>query len=195
MSLRQLQSCADSDPDLELRREFWQAHVPARVRAIFIAEGPPKEDRYFYYPESFSHDHLFLNLMKVVYPELDLVGVTALRRMKAGLLRRFQMDGFLVIDFFEERLPAGISKSRMRQLMTERQDQLLHRIQQLPNDDFTAFTVKATVLDGLSEATRRGIGQTFWDGRIYFPDNGRQTDFKWQMKQALIETGFLEPGI
>ncbi|WP_143264639.1 hypothetical protein [Arthrobacter sp. 49Tsu3.1M3] len=43
---------AHPDLDLESRRAAWRSHIPDHTRVVFIAEAPPPEERYFYYPEA-----------------------------------------------------------------------------------------------------------------------------------------------
>ncbi len=72
---------------------------PAEVDVLFIAETPPYAgNRFFYFTEVERGDALFLYVIRTVYPELWNVPVKKLRKMKEGLLYRFQEEGYFLED-------------------------------------------------------------------------------------------------
>lgn len=172
------------DPDLLRRRDAWQAHIPIDCRIVFIGEAPPPETRYFYYPESDSHDSLFLELSRVLYPELRSLEVSVVRAQKPTLLRRFADDGYLLVDAVERRIPLERPAARKRTIGAEQTD-LLERLCIIGCNDFVAIPVKTTVQDGLSSLTKSQIGAIFVEDRIPFPSNGQQVRFREMLTRAL----------
>lgn len=172
------------DPDLAKRRNAWRAHLPTRCRLLFIGEAPPPEERYFYYPESPRHDHLFIELIQVLYPGLRTRGVQHIRVRKPQLLRRFTEDGYLLIDAIEGRIPLLGRTSRVQAVSSSQAD-LLARITEIGHNDFTAIPLKTTVQDGLSPETKSRIGVLFVNDRIPFPSSGQQAKFRRQLDFVL----------
>lgn len=175
---------AHPDPDLESRRQAWRAHIPDHTRVVFIAEAPPPEERYFYYPESTRHDYLFLELLRVLYPEMRTKGTDYMRTNKPALLRRFADEGYLLVDAIEGRIALGQSTLRKRAISANQED-LLNRLRIVGPNDFVAIPVKATVQDGLSEVTKSQIGARFIRERIPFPSTGQQTNFRNRLSRVL----------
>ncbi|MFK0039724.1 hypothetical protein ACIQTW_07765 [Paenarthrobacter sp. NPDC090517] len=172
------------DPDLARRRAAWLAHIPLSCGVLFIGEAPPPEARYFYYPESIGHDYLFLQLLKVLYPELQTVSAAHMRAIKPTLLRRFADDGYLLVDAVEGRIPLNGSSHRIRAIRAAQED-LLDRLNIIGHNDFVAIPLKATVHDGLSAGTKSRIGERFINDRIPFPSNGQQENFRRRLSLAL----------
>ncbi|TDK23957.1 hypothetical protein E2F48_14275 [Arthrobacter crusticola] len=172
------------DPDLDSRRAAWRAYIPDHTRVVFIAEAPPPDDRYFYYPESTRHDYLFLELLRVLYPELRTNGTDYMRINKPALLRRFATDGYLLIDAIEGRIALRKPALRKRAISANEED-LLNRLRILGRNDFVAIPVKATVQDGLSQLAKSRIGSRFVHERIPFPSTGQQTNFRHKLSRVL----------
>lgn len=74
------------------------AYRPQRVRLLFLGEAPPdpkQHDARFFYGPTLSRDHyLFLGMMEALYG----AGLDRIVGRKAEWLRRFQGDGFWVLD-------------------------------------------------------------------------------------------------
>jgi hypothetical protein len=78
-----------------------QQYLPFPIRLIFITEAPPTTDRnrYFYFEKVRQGDSLFLEIMKVVFPEevAAFDTIKALRAEKKYFLERFTEAGFHLI--------------------------------------------------------------------------------------------------
>ncbi len=75
-----------------------QKYRPAQVRILFLAESPPAApDRHFYFEDVTRADTLWVQLMRALYPQE--FGETAQeRKRKAVWLRRFQREGYWLLD-------------------------------------------------------------------------------------------------
>lgn len=173
------------DPDLPKRQQTWQQYVPSKVTALFIAEAPPAEDRYFYYPESSQHDHLFTNMMRAVFPELENVPVQELRANKPQLLQRFKDSGYLLIDAIEQRIPSSTPEPQRIALIRSGEDDLIRRASKLQGD-FPAYTMKHSVFEGLSNKAKSSL-RVANSETIPFPSNGHQRKFLVKLRKALTE--------
>jgi hypothetical protein len=65
-----------------------QRYKPEVIRFLFIAEAPPhiESGRFFYLTEMQTHDALFLETMRVLYPDCSNLAARDLRQQKALLL-------------------------------------------------------------------------------------------------------------
>src|SRR5271155_2708179 len=100
--------------------EAAKRYLPNPLQLLFIAEAPPafKANRLFYFTGLRDGDTLFLEMMKVLYPaEVGYSegafrhgsSVKEMRHRKPELLRKFQNDGYHLIDAYERPMPDGSS--------------------------------------------------------------------------------------
>ncbi len=96
-------------------------YQPQSIKYLFIAETPPKtnSDRFFYFENVTERDSLFIETMKVLYPNLTKdIDVKDIRQMKSNLLSKFQSDGFYLIDSLNEPFEEKYSTSQKIRLIT-----------------------------------------------------------------------------
>lgn len=173
------------------RRQAREQYKPSKLKVLLIAEAPPSDDaRYFYFDDVPHHDGLFVELMKVMYAD-DFMSYVGNRRPagKRDWLRRFQEDGYWLLDAAEEPLdgaPKG-GPSRVRFLVAK--SDLLERLEELSGQGYVSaktrfILIKATVYDaffGLLAAH----GYSVIDRRIPFPGSGQQGRFRKPFGEAL----------
>lgn len=155
--------------------EARKRYVPSSVNLLFVAEAPPSaRERYFYFPEVPEHDHLWIALMKALYPQK--FGETRQERQrKHDWLTRFQMDGYMLIDACKEPIPKDSSgESKRRSLLRGRSDDLVAEISRI--EPRQVLLIKATVYDALYEPLKKA-GLPVVNARLPFPGNGRQREF------------------
>lgn len=103
-------------------------YLPSPLEILFVAEAPPaiKVNRLFYFLDVASGDTLFLEMMKVLYPEM--VGFSGgsfhadasakqIRKRKSELLAKFRADGYYLIDAYSKPMPDGASSGTKAKLM------------------------------------------------------------------------------
>ena len=101
---------------------------PKQIRTLFIAESPPAftsetEKSYFYFEENPSSEVLFATIVEALY-NVDYRKATG---NKPELLKRFQSDGYWLMDVSEE--PINIIRGRV----TKPAERKMLLQQQIPN--------------------------------------------------------------
>lgn len=90
-------------PEHPWYEELRHSYRPASTRVVFVGESAPDPGagrrRFFYSPE-LTHDNLFRGMMLSLYG----AGSGKLRHRKPDWLRRFQRDGFWLLDVAERPL-------------------------------------------------------------------------------------------
>ncbi len=178
----------NNDPDIETRRAAWLSHVPSEVRFLLIAEAPPAEERYFYYEQSDSHDHLFINTMRAVFRDLEEVDAKVLRKNKKELLQRFKESGFLIIDAIEYRISSTMPERQRVQIIEQEIPNLKSRIAKLNGEPFS-YAIKKSVFTALNSADTSGLG-IMYRHFIPFPSNGHQIEFRDKLRKGLSASRF-----
>ncbi len=127
-------------------RRFAEAssqYRPAPIRLLFIAEAPPafRVNRFFYFSDLRNGDTLFLEMMKVLYP--DLLGYSEnqaigssfearnVRLQKASLLERFKEDGFYLVDASEDPMPDNADTATKIRIIQEAFPALRRKVRRL----------------------------------------------------------------
>jgi hypothetical protein len=170
-----------------------QAYMPGRIRLLLVAEAPPEStDRFFYNPVVTSHDSLFLETTKVLYPEVWLGRAARdIRAMKTELLQRFLADGFYLIDAVDERLPQEMSDPQCAAILRANSSAKVAEVQHLFASRAGAETfvvlIKGTVYDALASPLRTAGVQVPQTAKIPFPGSGQQRRFREAFLRVLAE--------
>ena len=101
-----------------------QSYLPASVKVLMIAESPPPADaslpggRHFYRTDrTRKSDRLFTNTIRALYPESVGTDEAELQKDKEKWLRRFQQDGWYMIEALEESLERSVTKPQRQALI------------------------------------------------------------------------------
>lgn len=158
------------------------AYLPTRIRTLFVGEAPPDTtERFFYFENVTESDGLYLYLMHALYgTSTDKPNTAELRASKPEKLRRFQRDGYYLIDALEH-LPAGKEASQRTRELRAAAPHTVNRISELltshGDNDTQVVLIKATVFDALhGPALERGVPLAH-DWKIPFPGSGQQKRF------------------
>ncbi len=179
-----------------------EKYLPKEIRIIFIAEAPPENiERFFYYEDVKTGDALFINLMRVLYPELREENhgtIENIRHNKASLLKRFQNDGYYLIDALPEPISLKLSSKERVKLIEKRKEDIADEIHALlgdtpsktPVDDRGVVLIKATVFDALeqyllNERQALVLNSQF---KVPFPSHGHTTAFADTLHKVLSRT-------
>lgn len=148
-----------------------------------MAEAPPSTpERYFYYPDVKEQDALWIGLMKAIYGE-QFGEVMLERYRKIDWLKRFQSDGYRLIDAVKEPIFSGGSSNV--QIIKSHLNDIVNEIQEINPDQI--LMIKVTVYDALYYGLKnRGLPVV--NARLPFPGSGRQADFH-RMFANLVESG------
>ncbi len=165
-----------------------QKYQPKTIKYLLVAEAPPKEDseRFFYFEHVYTQDSLFLETMKVLYPN-DTLDTKHVRRHKSEFLERFKRDGFYLLDSVDTPI-ADQSKKRneIRQALPELQKKLTA----LGQENARIVLISATVYEVCSEILKANKFNIINREMIDFPGSGGQIKFREKFGRLLQEYGF-----
>lgn len=136
-------------------------YKPENIKVLIIAESPPPEadiesSRHFYRADRVrKNDRLFINTIKALYPEAVRLAETDLEQQKETWLRRFQKDGWYMIEALEQSQPHEISKRDRQERIKHSLSRLIKRVQALANKDTAIILVKSNVFEAAAEPLRQ----------------------------------------
>lgn len=165
-----------------------QKYKPESIRYLFIAETPPKSDseRFFYFEDVDNQDSLFLETMKILYPQYtDGVDTKEIRKTKKVFLEKFKRDGYYLIDSLNSPFEEKFNPSRKVRLLREGQKDLLSRIKLLLNRETEVILISATVHKANYEFLRSNGIPVINEELIDFPGSGGQKKFREKIKSIL----------
>lgn len=151
------------------RQQAAENYRPDHLKILLVAEAPPAaDDRYFYFLNVSSQDHLFLNVCDVV------LGKRPSRNDKSDALAELKNSGIYLIDL----KPDPVDGSKLSNYVAD----LIRRCKELEPSNI--ILIKATVFD-VAYTALHDAGLPVANHRIYFPSCGRQNDFRMQFRAAL----------
>lgn len=137
-----------------------QAYRPKGVRVLFIAESPPPaadvdSSRHFYRSEKVRRDdRLFANTIKALYPEAAGKVESELEADKEQWLRRFQADGYYMIEALEDSQVHAVTKEQRQARIREQLPSLIDRVKAVANPDTKVILIKSNVFEVAAEPLR-----------------------------------------
>jgi len=162
---------------LDLRRRY----EPRSIKLVVVAESPPASGRYFYDPTGAPSEPLFAALMK----QLRLSPTT-----KEDGLCWFQRSGWVLVDATYKPVNKLTDSSRDRVIdrdYTSLRDDLAAL---MPDRSIPLILIKKNVCRILErKLTEDGFNMLNGGRAVYFPSNGRQTDFHRQFGEILESAG------
>jgi hypothetical protein len=177
--------------------EAIRRYRPDPLRVLFIAEAPPafRVNRFFYFTDLTDGDTLFLEMMKVLYPvEVGYIKDTfrpgssakQIRQRKPELLRRFQKDGFLLIDAYERPMPEGADTATKTRLMLSTLPGLQRTLQRLVGERHVPIVLIGGVTYSVCAHALRADGRNVANNAmIHHPARGNQKLFRSKLKTVL----------
>ena len=169
----------------EARRRY----RPAVVKAVFVAESPPKLDsgRFFYFEGVFKGDSLFWETMKTLYPN-DCPQSGPPRHRKREFLNRFRDDGFYLLDAVDE--PLGqLTAAGKRERIQESLPRLCQDLREVCAGGAKVVLISAPVYEVCAASLRAQGFNVINDEMIDFPGSGGQRKFREKLKNALLKSG------
>lgn len=128
-----------------------EQYKPKRIKFLLVAEsGPPAADkpssRHFYRTDKVrKDDRLFTNTVRALYPETMGLPEVALEENKEHWLRRFQSDGFYMIESLEMSLKHEVTKQERQELIKQHLPRLLERVKELVDKNTKLILIKSNV--------------------------------------------------
>lgn len=163
-------------------------YKPTQTTVLFIAESPPSSvDRYFYFEQVREMDSLWVELMKAIYSG-DFGETSTERLRKAGWLKRFQSDGYQLIDSVKEPFQSGVSSTHRKKIICLQSKSLIGEVRAINPDQIVLIT--ATVFEGLCcDLLSAGMSVVNTE-HLPFPGSGQQRNFQNRFEK-LLESGRL----
>ena len=182
---------------LERFEEAARRYLPDPLRLLFIAEAPPafKVNRLFYFTGLKDGDTLFLEMMKVLYPAevgygksafLPGYSVKQMRLRKPELLRKFQNDGYHLIDAYAQPMPDGASAATKTALMRKTLPALQSKVRRLIGKRSVPIILIGGITYSVCAETLRLDGhRVVNDTMIPHPARGGQKLFRASLREVL----------
>ena len=172
---------------------------PIEPRIIFVAEAPPENiNRFFYYEKVTNGDALFVNIIRVLYPEYrneNGGNVKLIRSEKKQLLERLQADGYYLIDALPEPISLKMSSKERIKLITKRKAEIAKELRRLIGDkpfnpeapEKGVVLLKSTVFEALEPylLTDERIPVINQYINVPFPSHGHTAQFSDSLPEIL----------
>ena len=138
-----------------------QQYLPEQINYLLIAEsGPPSaampSSRHFYRSDRVrKDDRLFTNTIRALYPETTETPEAELEANKEHWLRRFQSDGWYMIESLETSLEHEVTKKERQALIAEHLPRLIERVKELAEKNTKIILIKSNVYVITAEPLRQ----------------------------------------
>lgn len=134
-----------------------EQYKPRRITTLFIAESQPPaagvaSSRQFYRTDTvYREDRLFSNTIRALYPAAADLPEASLKKDKEFWLRKFQDDGFYMIEALETSLAHEVTKEQRQELIREALPRLIERVKSLHAQDARIILIKSNVFEVAAE--------------------------------------------
>jgi len=139
-----------------VRKEY----LPKHIKVLLVAESPPpapdtQSSRQFYYTDRIrKDDRLFTNTIRALYPETTSYKEIELEEHKEQWLRRFQADGWYMIEALDTSQKHEVTKKQRQERIRKNVPRLIKRIKELASDDTKIILIKSNVFEIAAEPLR-----------------------------------------
>jgi hypothetical protein len=176
----------DTTPFIRAREKY----RPKPIRVLMITEAPPREanHRYFYYEQVNRGDSLFLETIKVLFPEEveAFETVKQIRAEKTYFLERLQEEGFFLTNAVETPLPGKNAAARAR-IYRDNLPQLMQKILQIAQPSTPIVIISAVVFRAIGQELKASGFNVIQQGIIEYPNSGQQLNFRRKLRLLLRE--------
>lgn len=137
-----------------------QQYKPDHIKVLLIAESPPppahiQSSRQFYYADRIrKDDRLFTNTIWALYPEAAELTEAELEEKKEEWLRRFQSDGWYMIEALEDSQKHEVTKKQRQERIGASVPRLIERVRELVEPNTKLILIKSNVYDRAAEPLR-----------------------------------------
>lgn len=179
-------------------RQAREKYRPENIKVLLITEAPPavERNRYFYYEHVRRGDSLFLETIKVLFPEEveAFETVKQVRAEKTYFLERLQEEGYFLMNAAETPLPGKTSAARSR-IYRENLPQLISQILQIARPNTVIVIISAVVYRAIGKALKASGFNLIQDDIIEYPNSGQQLNFRRKLRPLLRAHALLPRGI
>lgn len=164
------------------------AYKPDHIKVLMIAESqPPSADtqssRQFYYADRIrKEDRLFTNTIKALYPETTELTEAQIQPDKEKWLRRFQADGWYMIEALETSLEHEVTKQQRQALIAKALPRLLERVKQLAGAGTKLILIKSNVFDVAAKPLRDAGYDVLNQQLLDYPGRFNQKEYREKLR-------------
>ncbi|HEV7454821.1 MAG TPA: hypothetical protein VGO07_06200 [Candidatus Saccharimonadales bacterium] len=161
-----------------------QRYRPKQITMLLIAESPPpaagmQSSRQFYRSDRVrAEDRLFTNTMRALYPEAAAIQDPGLEQQKEQWLRKFQQDGWYMIEALEESQVHEVTKKQRQQRIRESLPRLIGRVRELAGPQTGIILIKSNVFDVAAEPLRQAGFTVLNTELVDYPGRFNQRAYK-----------------
>jgi hypothetical protein len=172
-------------------------YKPGNITCLFIAEAPPSDPgRFSYFEEVWEQDSLYLELMKMLFPDKSegIISITGyphistsrLRNNKEEYLKRFKEKGYYLIDALDYPMPYAYSRTRDKiEYISNQRDFIVRKIEKLINKSTPIVLISTPVFQAIQATLRYHDFNVIHHEAIAFPGSGQQANFREKMMKLL----------
>lgn len=160
-------------------------YKPNEIKILFVAEAPPKEssDRFFYFEEVKEGDSLFIETMKVLYPN-DFTTTKIVRLQKKKFLEKFKNDGYYLIDSTDTPMEQNTQSYKKRKIR-EALPNLRTKIRELANAETKIVLISNPVYEECFTPLKAEGFNIINTEMIDFPGSGGQINFRTKIQKLI----------
>ncbi len=157
---------------------------PKHIKRLLIAESPPpapavQSSRQFYYTDRIrKDDRLFTNMMRALYKDAADLTEQDLEEQKVAWLRRFQDDGWYMIEALDVSQQHEVTKKQRHERIQENLPQLIKKVRELIEPGTKVILIKSNVFDVATEPLKQAGFQVLNTGLLDYPGIFNQRDFR-----------------
>ena len=173
--------------------EIRQKYRPNHIQVLLIAESPPPaagvaSSRHFYRSDQIRReDRLFANTVRALYPEAEQVPEPELEHAKEQWLRKFQADGWYMIEALEKSMPHEATKQQRQAFIKENLPQLLEHVTGLTNKNTKIILIKSNVFDVAAEPLRQAGFTVLNTELIDYPGRFNQSAYRQKLSKLAAQ--------
>lgn len=168
-----------------------QNYKPNHVRVLLIAESPPpaahiQSSRQFYYHDRIrTADRLFVNTIKALYEDADTLTEAQIEADKEVWLRRFQADGFYMIEALDESQPHAATKQERQAKIRANLPVLIAKVRSLSAPDTRIVLIKSNVFDVAAQPLREAGFTVLNTELVDYPGQFNQRAYREKLKHLV----------
>jgi len=171
-----------------------QSYKPDHIHVLLIAESPPpaaniQSSRQFYYADRIRKaDRLFVSTIKALYEDADTLTEAQIEANKEVWLRRFQADGFYMIEALDESQPHEATKRERQEKIRAHLPALITKVRSLCAPDTRIILIKSNVFDVAAQPLRDAGFQVLNTELVDYPGQFNQRAYREKLRRLVHGT-------